>query len=63
MASNQPGETAQSTNQSSNNGGMLGGMTDKLSSAVGGGQSSPKDQSLLSQGRPLDREAHVHVRR
>ncbi len=50
MASDQQRETTQSTDQGSNNSGTLGGMTDKLSSVVSGGQGTGGDQSYLNKG-------------
>ncbi|KAL6716500.1 hypothetical protein ACLMJK_006067 [Lecanora helva] len=43
-------QTAQAVNQSSNGASILGGMTDKLNSAVGGAEGTGNDQSYLGKG-------------
>ena len=63
MTSNLQGDTAQSADQSSKEGGMLASVTDKLSSAVGEGQGSRGEQSYLSQGRSPKPVSHTHNKR
>ncbi len=50
MANKSQSQPIQSGEQNPSNGSMLGGVTDKLSSAVGGGQGSGDNQSYLSKG-------------
>jgi len=50
MANIQQGQPIQSGEQNPSSGSMLGGVTDKMSSAVNGGQGGGDDQSYLSKG-------------
>lgn len=51
MDKNQQNQNSESGAQTSSSGGMLDGVTDKLSSVVGS-QGSGDDQSYLSKGKP-----------
>lgn len=51
MDKNQQSQNSESGAQTSSSGGMLGGVTDKLSSVVGS-QGSGDNQSYLSKGKP-----------
>ena len=51
MANDERDQITTSNDQVSNNSGTLGGMTDKLSSAVGGTQGSENAQSYIGKGK------------
>lgn len=48
---NQQGQSAQSSEQNSAGGGFLGGISDKLNSAAGGGKESEKNEDYLDKGQ------------